>query len=72
MDTTTKITLSAPVSHGIEGQYIKMDFGKKKIVGKVLAVASNTTMTVRWYSRWQWFWISLGLFFKRLWYNTLG
>jgi hypothetical protein len=59
MITETKITMSSSVDRSIEGQYIKILVGSKKMYGKVLAVTSPTTLTVHWYSRWEWFWLSL-------------
>lgn len=64
-DTNSQITLSSNVDGSFEGQYIQILQGKKKMFGKVLRVESNTTMTVQWYSRWQWFWVSAGLSCRR-------
>jgi hypothetical protein len=60
-DTNSQITLSSNVDGSLEGQYIKIMQDKNKMVGKVLLVTGNHTMTVKWYSRWQWFWVSVGL-----------
>ncbi len=66
MDTDSQVNLSSNIDGGLEGQYIKVGQGKNIIVGKVLLVTGSHTMTVRWYSRWEWFWISISLFFVRL------
>ena len=65
-NTNSEIKLSANFDGSYKGQYIKVVQGKKKMVGKVLLVTGNhDAMTVQWYSRWQWFWVSAGLLCKR-------